>query len=615
MSKIGGVGILVVIIPLLLVSFQGKNKLEAGSAPEYEANIRHLLAIHQLDTTDIFALAGRCANCHGKDPAGIAMLDAQGNDVSQFDAWRSSMMANSAKDPFWRAKVSHETKVLPSHALDTETKCNSCHAPLGHYKAFLEGASHYPIATMVQDSFGVDGVSCGACHHQADINLGDLFTGQLNFDTNRVAYGPHLFPFSQPMVNFIGFEPKFGEHILDPGLCAGCHSLINEPFDLQGNPTETAFFEQATYHEWLNSTYNTTDVSCQACHMPVLEESVLIAYGIGLLTPRTPYGIHTMAGANTFMLKLMKEHKDTLGIIASDENYENSIAETFDMLQKQTLELDLTFVEEIQDSALFKIRLLNKAGHKFPSGYPSRRAFVEFVLSSEEQDTLFISGRLKEDYELVGFDTMTSLEPHHQIISQEDDVQIYEIVNGNILGEFTTVLEQATQALKDNRLAPIGFSKTHSVYDTTRIVGFADLDPDFNFEGGVEGSGTDELYYKIPLDGFFGTTTVTAKVFYQSLPPNWMKEMFAMSSPEIDQFKQMYDAADQEPVLIQADTLENLLLGTNATIEHTRKIREITIIPNPAMDIIQLQIGSIDAENPKLKIFDRYANLEFESNY
>ncbi|MFT5184724.1 MAG: mono/diheme cytochrome c family protein, partial [Flavobacteriales bacterium] len=66
----------------------------------------------------LFTGSGSCIQCHGHDTAMIASVDVQGNDVNVVDAWSSTMMANSAKDPFWIAKVSHE--VLANPGLQTE---------------------------------------------------------------------------------------------------------------------------------------------------------------------------------------------------------------------------------------------------------------------------------------------------------------------------------------------------------------------------------------------------------------------------------------------------------------------------------------------------------------
>ena len=59
-----------------------------------------------------FMGSGNCYGCHGPDLLfNYASINAQGEDVNVSDDWRSTMMANSARDPFWRAKVSHEVSV------------------------------------------------------------------------------------------------------------------------------------------------------------------------------------------------------------------------------------------------------------------------------------------------------------------------------------------------------------------------------------------------------------------------------------------------------------------------------------------------------------------------
>ena len=64
-----------------------------------------------------FRASGDCHGCHGPDTNGpvFANATAAGVDVNPGDNWRSTMMGNSARDPFWRAKVSHEVAVNPAH--------------------------------------------------------------------------------------------------------------------------------------------------------------------------------------------------------------------------------------------------------------------------------------------------------------------------------------------------------------------------------------------------------------------------------------------------------------------------------------------------------------------
>lgn len=530
----------------------------------------------------IFATSNMCSNCHSLDSQGIAQVDTFGNDINVFDDWSATMMANSAKDPFWRAKVSHEILINPAHSESIQTSCTSCHAPLGHYNAIFEGAEHYLIDDLLQDTFGLDGVSCGACHQQSEELLGDLNSGDLRWDTSRVIYGPYLFPFEQPMELFVGYKPVWSEHINDAGLCASCHTLIVESVDLDGNPTGTTFVEQATYHEWLNSDYNTMDISCQSCHVPQLNQKVIIADNFGNLVGREPFGLHEFAGANTMMLQLMKENRAALGINATAANFDSTLSYTYIMLQEKTLDLTLEVKDINQDTLYFQLELKNKAGHKFPSGYPSRRAFVEFVVEDENGSTLFASGVLDSNYEVLGHDAV--YEPHYQVINQEDQVQIYQLVNGDVNGDFSSVLERGFQALKDNRLPPLGFSTSHTVYDTTQIAGLALNDPDFNKKDGVEGTGKDVVHYHVPLNGYAGgDVNVYAKVWYQSLPPQWMAEMFAASTPEIETFRTMYDNANREAVLIASDTITNLYVAGVDT-KDIPSGKDLLIGPNPSID-------------------------------
>ncbi|HMQ61586.1 MAG TPA: T9SS type A sorting domain-containing protein [Flavilitoribacter sp.] len=510
----------------------------------------------------IFPTTYYCGGCHGPDYLMHAMVDEMGNDVNLFDDFSTTMMANSAKDPFWQAKVSHEMLVNPGHSLDLQTKCTSCHAPQGHYTAILRGAQHYTMADLLADSVGIQGVSCGACHSISPENLGKEFSGQIRYDTNRVAYGPYESPFAGPMTDFVGFQPVYSPHINDAGLCASCHTLITKSVDLNGNYTGSDFVEQATYHEWLNSAYNTdggaTPQTCQGCHLPRIDDSVVISSGYAFLEGRSPFGQHELVGGNTAMLKLMKANKAELSIGAADEHFDETIAKTLRMLQEKTLDVRLELENITDDTIYFSVLLRNKAGHKFPSGYPSRRAFVEFTVTGAEGPPLFHSGAVQPNYEVAG--QGPGVMPHFDMINREDQVQIYELVLGDVNGDFTTVLERSHQALKDNRLPPAGFTTGHTAYDTTRVVGAALTDPDFNTENGQQGSGTDRIRFHIPRNLYSGLVDASVRIYYQSLPPKWMAPLLAENTPAINAFREMYQEADLTPVLIGSDSLGGLVL-------------------------------------------------------
>lgn len=170
------------------------------------------------------------------------------------------------------------------------------------------------------------------------------------------------------------------------------------------------------------------------------------------------------------------------------------------------------------------------------------------------------------------FGQNVSYEPHYNVINAANQVQICEMVMDDVNGDVTTVLERAVAPIKDNRLVPLGFTTPHPTYDTTFIAGMALNDTDFNFDG-FEGSGTDI----VPLNGYTGKTDVSARVYYQPVPPKWVEELFTVSTPEIDAFEVMCNNADKTPVLVVADSIAgiNVSNGRNEIMD-----RKLEAYPN-----------------------------------
>ncbi len=550
-----------------------------------------------------FLASGNCYGCHGIDTSGAvwANHDAAGHDVNMADAWRSTMMANSARDPFFKAKVAHETIVNPAYRSYIEDKCTACHAPMGRHDKFMTGGGHYTMAELEFDLVAQDGVSCFACHRQDPDSNGFFFTGNQRYETDTFVYGPYDEVFTGAMQSFIGLTPAQGAHITKSGLCAGCHTLITPTQDLEGTPTGDHFVEQATYHEWVNSVYGQTggsnSVTCQGCHMPRITDGVIIAGLYDWLTPRSLYGKHELAGGNAFMLKLLKQNLGPLGLTASSTHFDSTIARTLRMLQQHSLLLSTSVVARTSDTAAVDVQLINLAGHKFPSGYPSRRAYVELLALSEAGDTLFHSGELDANHELIGLDA--TWEPHHDVVRSQDQVQVYEMVMGDVNGDKTTVLMRAMDPLKDNRLVPLGFTTGHYTYDTTRIAGVPASDADFNRDaGGAEGTGADVVHYRIPMQGYTGTLRVETRVWYQAAPPGWMQEMFAHGAPEIDSFRSLYDAADRSPVLVR----EQVVIDMSEGIDDLQELG-VRVFPNPVRDG-QLRVEGLDRRIQQVELFD-----------
>jgi len=562
---------------------------------------RQMLSMPPVDSSILFPTASTCKGCHGYDANGYALVDFFGNDVNIHDDWSATLMANAAKDPFWRAKVSHEILLNPGHSTAIQTKCTSCHAPMGHYTAFFRGHDSYTLADLLQDTIGLDGVSCAGCHMIGPDQLGQLHSGNLSYDTSRLMFGPFPGPFAAPMTDFLGFRPVYGPHISQAGVCASCHTLITEPIGLDGELVGTTFVEQATYHEWLNSLYaeDQENITCQQCHMPELEESVVISSNYLFLPGRSQYSRHEFAGANAFMLRLMKEYRQELDIKAREADFDETLAATLRMLQQESLDAQLQWAGVEADTAIFSLRLLNRAGHKFPSGYPSRRLFVSFLVTTPGGDTLFHSGAMNDRYELIDEDL--PFEPHHHIIRRPGQVQIYEMVAGDEVNPFTVVLEHASVMNKDNRLPPRGFRSNHAVYDTTRIVGQALSDPDFNRDGGQEGSGADILYFHVGTAGYAGPVLVKAQVYYHSLPPRWVNPIFESSTPEIESFRQQFLSIDNAPVLVAEQNLSDVSFPVVTALGRVSPAAvQVRVFPNPVGEEIHFRLSGPAALPPAL---------------
>ncbi|NOR75047.1 MAG: T9SS type A sorting domain-containing protein, partial [Draconibacterium sp.] len=483
------------------------------------------------------------------------------------------------------------------------------HAPMGMFNALLSSSSEYTLDDLKTDPMGKDGISCTLCHQVNDFPK-PLYSGNLGINNQKEIYGPYASPFTQQMIMNTGFTPVHSEGINDSRLCGTCHTLLTSSVDENGDLTGEMFIEQAIYQEWENSVFGEQNTTCQSCHMPRINDGVKISSVPPFATERSPFGKHNFTGGNVFMLNLLKDNHDELGLQSGVGFMDETIERTKKLLTESTIDLTLDEVVQTQDSLFVTVNLQNKAGHKFPAGYPSRRAFLECIVTNGF-DTVFHSG--KPGVGALGVD-IENFEPHHKIISNEEQVQIYELVMGDTDGDVTTILERAYTPLKDNRMPPVGFSHTHANYDTVRIVGKAENDNEY-----FSGVGMESVIYSLPLSKIGAQSQVKVSLFYETVPESWVQTMFekADEAEEIATFREMYFNADRTPVFIAADSLQVTYSG-NLTKENLK----LNIYPNPTSGKIRLagingvanysiftttgkliKSGSVQAINPVIELF------------
>ncbi len=502
-----------------------------------------------------FVGSGNCAACHS------TMWDSTGQDVSIDSHWRSTMMANAAKDPLWQAKVSSEVQRAPALQSVIEEKCATCHMPMARTQAKTLGV---PVAILGDGflnesnafhSLAMDGVSCSLCHQITADGLGTSFSGGYTIDTttespDRLIYGPFPNPVVRQMQNNLGFTPVEGSHTADSGLCGTCHNLETPFIDATGTVLGT-FPEQMTYSEWEHSQYNSNSpdrLECQDCHMPTADGGVVLSNrgGPGLnLQARSPFSQHFFVGGNAFMLDLLSDNLETLKVSASTQQLTDTRLRLLSQMQSNTANLSITNVRATGQRMEIGISVTSLVGHKFPSGFPSRRAWLHVSVTDDKGQVIFDSGRPDDQGRITGNDAdfvPGSSEPHYQTISKPDQVQIYESIMENTDGAVTYTLLRGAAYRKDNRLLPVGFDPV-SAESRIAVVGRALSDS--NFTGG-----RDDIVYSIPRTEGMGTCIVDVTLYYQSVSAAFVTDLRQDTSPEISRFAQMYDTADLTPVTV-----------------------------------------------------------------
>jgi hypothetical protein len=72
----------------------------------------------------LFKTSEECIACHN----GLRASDNE--DVSIGTMWSSTIMANSARDPYFQAGLRREVMDHPSQAAEIQHQCAACHAPM-----------------------------------------------------------------------------------------------------------------------------------------------------------------------------------------------------------------------------------------------------------------------------------------------------------------------------------------------------------------------------------------------------------------------------------------------------------------------------------------------------
>jgi len=523
-----------------------------GGGTVYDANFT---SVH-------FSGSGNCSMCHN------GLYDASGKDVSIETDWSSAMMANSTRDPLWKAKLRSELNRNPLLAETIKTinnKCTRCHAPMANYEAdflgdYISALDDYGFLdpSNLHYDEAIDGVSCTLCHQVQDSNLGTLagFSGDYTIETytnpvDRSLFGQYPDVFAQPMRNNVQYTPAYSTHVHESKVCAVCHNLKTPYVDENGNKLSTTpeseFPEQMPYSEWEHSAY-VDQQSCQDCHMPQTN-GVTISSRPMWLSPRDNFAIHEFAGGNLMMLDILNNNRSSLGVTSN--NFAETIAATSGLLQGAA-NIELAHGSLTNGQLDFALKINSFSGHKLPTGIPLRRIILNVKVKNKNGQIVFESGRINPDGSVEGLDSdidSRRYESHYNLITSPDQVQVYETIMEDSSGAVTYTLLEAMKYAKDNRLIPQGFNKANAGSDIM-VVGAAADDEDFG--GDIANSnydGSDKIRFQIA--GMNAARyNVTAELVFQPLAYAVLKNLTQDTDAEITTFNTMFNASSQKSVVI-----------------------------------------------------------------
>ncbi len=507
---------------------------------------------HKADTafkSEHFSGSKNCAKCHN------GMTDANGEDVSIEEAWSATSKANAFKDPYWRAKVKAEVNRAPHLKEVIESTCSRCHAPMANVEAkhrdeattiFGNGFAN-PANTHHDEA--MEGVSCTLCHQVENTQqLGTLegFSGHFQIGTERKIYGPFTGVEPGPMRHKVNYEIEYSEHISSSKMCATCHNLKTPFLDEHGQvipqSIEEYFPEEMPFTEWQYSSVSESR-SCQDCHMKETDGAAIASRPSWAVNERDGFARHIFAGGNKLLLDILNTNRKALGVTASKAAFEYTMAETDKKLNHAS---SIEAVEQTLDTSglFFTLKVKSRAGHKLPTAFLARRVVLHVTVADAAGNVVFESGRVNPDGSVTGADAdtdPTTYEPHYDLITSEDQVQMYESVVRNNLGEVTYTILRSAGFLKDNRIPPKGFDK-HVVPQDIWVVGKAYEDQ--NFQGG-----SDEISFRLE-DLKDGEYTVNAELIYQSIAYPHVLDIASDSSQEAADFKAMFDASPHKSTLM-----------------------------------------------------------------
>jgi hypothetical protein len=281
-----------------------------------------------------------------------------------YDSWSHTFHALAAIDPIFQEAMKRAEQISGPAVREI---CLMCHAPTTNVTADFD--LQLPLTS--------EGVTCSFCHSLTALDL--------SLQDSRFTNDPTRLSVDGSDNHIEGHHVENHELTTSSRFCAGCHEWVNP----KGLNLLT------TYSEWRESPYAADGTTCQECHMP--EGPVEEGSGGGAKTMRSS-NLHFQTGG----------HSQARLIAAAELEVEAKIDG-----------------EEIVVEAVVTNR---KAGHKLPTGIPTRKMKLHVDLFDRE-------GNILQAQEKV----------YGRIIADTDGVVLEDVTDLFLLG---------ARQVDDNRIAP-----------------------------------------------------------------------------------------------------------------------------------------------------------------
>ena len=572
----------------------------------------------------------------GRDPVFYAQLDSE-------IAFVRSFFKNDPAKVEEKIKAINNT-CFKCHGVMGKRRLDDDHGgpEKGDFKRDLVYATYDTNQTSyIYGALARDGVSCMACHRiiEDKVPFADFLKTRITGNFTVGNPSELLGPFEDkeivvdPMNSSLGIKPKHNAYTKSSRMCGNCHTINLPLMDNADSDPNKPHLEQLTYLEWLNSGYqnevgaNPKAQTCQDCHMSSKYSNAKGTLNIPLIQqpmafiedtqyPQTGNRLpdekirvrlrdkgfvrHQFQGLNVTLLEMFRQFMSPyksnganilantiLGVRQNDymsglDGLSTAIDAFVQQAQNSTAEVSMSPVTISNQKLIADVKVVNKTGHRLPSGVGFRRAFLELrVDDNDSGKTVWCSGctndlgvilngtgseRLPSElFDVYKDGTKPAnhnyppgcnskyvpgvnpqyYQPHFfwnpennsgSAITRQDQVEIYEELNLDNQCAMTTSFLRRDYQLKDNRLLPLGWTKTGPLNaDKTPYIPAEYLhetqpvsvggDPSY-----ADGSGTSVVRYEIPLNAFSTrNVTITATLYYQSIPPYFLRDRFSQA--------------------------------------------------------------------------------------